>query len=276
VFESPGRRRRVSQVVTVIMKTFQRPRTATLAVEQLRRYYPEIRLLVADDGRPPIAFADASVEVLRLPFDSGISRGRNAALARVETEFFALMDDDHFFSRRTKLGRMLELLERGSFDILGASVFRRRPTKRLFPKRRPSDFFVNLRLEAGTLHFLDIDRRNTRRPRACDAVENFFLARTRSVRSIGGWDDRLKVDEHVEFFLRAKRAGLKVGYTTRAGVDHVQDGRERRTPDYLPFRFQRVPEFRRIWFEQYGIRRVVDRDGESLSAQERIDRRKGP
>jgi GT2 family glycosyltransferase len=267
-----ARRRRISRDVTVIMKTFHRPETATRAVDHLRRYYPEIRLLVADDSREELAFRHPAAEVVRLPFDSGISRGRNVLLERVETEYFLLMDDDNWFSRHTRLERMLGVLERERFDILACHVYFRRQTERLFPRRRLNGFFMDLRLEDGTLRFIDPRCEDARGGCACDLVENFFLARTRRVREIGGWDDRLKVAEHADFFLRAKRAGLKVGYTPLAGVDHVHLHRERASQDYAPFRDHRQGEFRRIWIAAHGIRRVVERDGTSYSSEEWIRR----
>jgi GT2 family glycosyltransferase len=266
------RRRRVSQVVTVIMKTFQRPHTAARAVDHLRRHYPEIRLLVGDDSREALAFQHPQAEVVRLPFDTGVSQGRNALLERVETEFFLLMDDDHWFSRNTRLGLMLSILERERFDILAGLVYFRRDTERLFPKRRLNDFFLNLRLENGTLELRAEHHQKTRAWRTCDMVENFFVARTARVRELGGWDPRLKIAEHSEFFIRAKKLGLKVGYTPLASVDHVHIHRERRSQNYAPFRGYRQAEFRRIWIEKHGIRRFVERDGTPFTAQDWIVR----
>jgi GT2 family glycosyltransferase len=267
LFEA-ARRRRVSRLVTVIMKTVHRPRTAARAVEHLRRYHPEIRLLVGDDSSEALAFQHPQAEVVRLPFDSGLSRGRNALLERVDTEYFLLMDDDHWFSRQTRLGRMLAILERERFDILACHVYFRRHTERMFPKRRLGNFFLNLRLEDGTLELIQAHHQRTRAWRVCDLVENFFIARTESVRALGGWDDRLKVAEHTDFFIRAKQLGLKVGYTPLSGVDHVHIHRERGSQDYVPFRGLRQNEFRRIWLEKHGIRRFVERDGRSLTSEE--------
>jgi len=265
-----SQRRRVSQVVTVIMKTFQRPRTATHAVDHLRRYFPEIRLLVGDDSGEAMAFDHPRAEVVRLPFDSGVSKGRNRLLERVETEYFLLMDDDNWFSRHTRLGLMLRILERERFDIFACHVFLRRHTERLFPKRRLNGFFMNLRLEDGTLTLIDGQHQKARAWRVCDVVENFFLARTQRVRELGGWDERLKVAEHHDFFLRAQRAGLKVGYTPLASVDHVHLRRERASENYAPFRGYRQNEFRRMWIEKHGIRCFVERDGRSHSSEEWI------
>jgi GT2 family glycosyltransferase len=140
----------------------------------------------------------------------------------------------------------------------------------MFPKRKLNDFFLNLRLENGTLELIDAYHQKTRAWRVCDLVENFFVARTESVRALGGWDDRLKVAEHAEFFIRAKLAGLKVGYTPLAAVDHVHIQRERGSQDYAPFRGYRQAEFRRIWIEKHGVRRFVERNGRSLSSEEWI------
>jgi GT2 family glycosyltransferase len=269
LFEA-SRRRRVSQDVTVIMKTFQRPETARRAVGHLRRYYPEIRLLVGDDSREALAFDHPQAEVVRLPFDSGISRGRNALLERVDTEFFLLMDDDHWFSRQTRLWRMLEILKRERFDVLAGLVYFRRHTERMFPRRRLGNFFMNMRLENGTFELIEGHHQKTRAWRVCDLVENFFIARTARVRELGGWDDRFKISEHADFFIRAQRAGLKVGYTPLAAVDHVHIQRERGSQDYAPFRSHRQQEFRRIFIERYGIQRCVNRDGKSLSSEEWI------
>jgi hypothetical protein len=107
-------------------------------------------------------------------------------------------------------------------------------------------------------------------------VENFFIAHNDRVRELGGWDARLKVSEHAEFFIRAKQLGLKVGYTPRASVDHVHIQRERASADYAPFRGYRQAEFRRIWLAKHGIQRFVERDGTSISAEDWIRREEWP
>jgi hypothetical protein len=165
---------------------------------------------------------------------------------------------------------MLGILERERFDILACHVYFRRQTERLFPKRRLNGYQMNLQLEGGTFRMIDGVHQRTRAFSVCDMVENFFLARTQRVREMGGWDDRLKVAEHADFFIRAQQAKLKVGYTPLAGVDHVHIRRERASRDYEPFRADRQSEFRRIWIEAHGIRRIVDRSGTSRTSDEWI------
>jgi hypothetical protein len=86
-----------------------------------------------------------------------------------------------------------------------------------------------------------------------DIVLNFFAARTRSVRDMGGWNARLKLGEHQDFFLRAKRAGLGVAVCpTYAVALHDQDHSD------TDYKSKRMREFQylRIMLESHGLRRL--------------------
>lgn len=258
--------------ITVLIKTFQRPKTVNGAIKKIRQFYPDIRILVADDSQVPTAIADDKTEVHYLPFDTGLSKGRNHLLEQVETEFFLLMDDDHFFCRGTDLDRMRDILKNHDFDILSGLVFERSKSKRDFYRKRLIDFYLNIKLEDGTLEFCDGFHEKTDEFVTCDLVHNFFLARTESVRSIGGWDNQLKIAEHADFFIRAKVAGMKVGYTPHIRVDHVHLKEERFSANYMAFR-KRMTEFRSIWIEKHGIEQVVRRDGSVMSSREFIEQK---
>ena len=258
--------------VTVLIKTFQRPRTVNAAIASIRRFYPSVAIIVADDGREPVTIDDRSATVHRLPFDSGTAKGRNFLLSEVRSEFFLMMDDDHLFTRQTKLARMLELLEAGSFDILGCLVFEETPRSQVRAQRRRRiiDFEMDMKLEDGTLRFSEPDQEFDRTIR-CDLVHQFFLARTAVVRAAGGWDDRLKTADHTDFFLRMKKARLKVGFTPLVAARHGGVESERRSADYAPYRRERSPHFRRVWIETHGVERLVGRNGTLVEADEFVE-----
>jgi hypothetical protein len=93
----------------------------------------------------------------------------------------------------------------------------------------------------------------------CDLVANFFVARTTAVRDrLNGWDNELKVSEHVEFFLRAKQRGLRVAYAPSVSVNH---GHQTST-DYRRFR-ERRSEFMAKWFCKHDIDRVFMHNGDA-------------
>ena len=68
----------IAQKLTVAIKTFERPELVTRAVSSLRKIHPTIPVIIADDSKEPISFDnDKYTESLHLPFDTGISFGRN-------------------------------------------------------------------------------------------------------------------------------------------------------------------------------------------------------
>jgi glycosyltransferase involved in cell wall biosynthesis len=266
----------VTRRITVLIKTFQRPRTVNASIASIRRFYPSIPIIVADDSSPSVTIEDSSAAVHRLPFDSGVAMGRNFLIAQAQTEYFLMIDDDNVFSRDTRLERMIDELEAGDFDIMSCLILEGSswlgdPRAR----RHVVDFQMNLELSDGTLRFLEPDTAQAKDAVRCDLVHQFFLARTAKVRATGGWDERLKTADHTDFFLRMKNHRLKVGFTPLAAAMHQDVAGERDSADYAPYRRDRAAQFRRIWIETYGIRNLVGRNGKIISADDFIRGRSG-
>jgi glycosyltransferase involved in cell wall biosynthesis len=184
----------VDAQLTAVIKTFERPGALKRLVKSIRRFYPNMHVIVVDDSRVPSKIV--GVETIVMPFDSGVSAGRNRALEHVETPFLLLLDDDYVFYRKTVLEPALEQMRKhDEIDIMGGGV-------------------VNLPFY-GQVEYLDKGLYPTgqsacRPPgsriggfRVQDKVANFYIARTDSIRKVG-WDDRLKRLDHADFFSRAK------------------------------------------------------------------------
>lgn len=255
--------------VTIIVKTFQRPKTVAGAIAKIRQFYPTIPIFLADDSKNPLEIKDPNLRLYRLPFDTGISRGRNLMLADVETEYFVLMDDDHYFTRQTSLKTLVDIATTYEFDCLSCWVFNCPVYKRDFWRKRLANFYMNIELSNGIFRYIPKTHHRATDHIVCDLIPNFFLARTAKIKAMGGWEESLKVAEHSEFFLRAKQHGLKVGYTPLVSVDHKTLKSERFSANYADFR-ARIPEFRKIWIEKYNIREIIKRDGSSVSAEDYI------
>src|SRR5581483_11515366 len=71
--------------LTALIKTCERPATLRRLLRGIRRLYPTLRVVVVDDSRDPVRLE--GVEVVRLPYRSGISQGRNEGLRHVETPY---------------------------------------------------------------------------------------------------------------------------------------------------------------------------------------------
>ncbi len=197
--------------VTAVIKAFERPRLLARLVRSLHRQFPGLAIIVADDSRVPTRLP--GVRTLELPFDSGVSAGRQAALEAVQTELAWVLDDDFVVHGGTCLGAVLAALAaHPQLDIIGGVVvdlplFSRRGSLR--DPLYPTD--ASPRLALGT-RLGDVV--------VCDKVPNFFVARTEGLRRVG-WDARLKRVEHGDFFTRA-RGVLATGMLPEFTCLHAQ------------------------------------------------------
>ncbi len=250
--DSTDRAKLLSQT-TAVIKTFQRPKDLDRLIRSIRRYYPELQILVGDDGFEPSPRSD--VGYLRLPEDIGLSAGRNALLDNVQTPYFLLLDDDFEFIRKTKIEKLIQLVDQKELDIAAGSsakikiklfVLRRR---RMQPYHGLFDFRGNqLRLVRGGQ---DLGKGYL----LCDITNNFFVARTDTIRALGGWDPELHLNEHEEFFVRAWRQGLRVGHRSDVMVLHWAS----RPTGYFKFRNR---SYHRIAAAKIGVESIIGYRGQ--------------
>jgi hypothetical protein len=181
--------------LTALVKTFERPRILRRLLASVRRLYPTLEVVVVDDSRTPVPHE--GVKTITMPYDSGVAAGRNEGLRHVTSKYVLLLDDDVVFSRHTRLGHALALMERHpQIDIMGGQLidlpfFKARwsadASDAIFPTdARPA---VPLGSSVGGLAV-----------RA--KVPTFFIAR-RDRLALVPWDAKLKRIEHADFFTRA-------------------------------------------------------------------------
>ena len=192
--KAPGDPAFLNENLTAVIKTFERPKVLARLVRSIRRFYPELRIVVVDDSRAPEPLE--GVETYTLPYDSGVAAGRNAGVARVETPYLLLLDDDFVFYRATRLAPALARLDaEPAIDIMGGIPVNL-PFYGVTDYRRASLFPSSLKplYPAGaTLAGLPV----------LDKVAQFYIARTESIRKVL-WDENLKRIDHADFFTRAK------------------------------------------------------------------------
>lgn len=206
--------------VTAVVKTFQRPREVRRLVASIRRVQPDLPILVVDDNRVPSQIP--GTELLSVPFNSGASAGRNAALAHIRTPYFLLLDDDFVFTRRTAIATPLAVLDaHPKIDIIGGTVVN-------LPDFSVHDY-SGVVMEGPPAH-PDLEQGTTIGGLPVYAkVPNFFLGRTETVRAVG-WNDDLKFLEHHEFFRRAWGV-LTTVYDRDLRVLHARNPFDRSSPE---------------------------------------------
>jgi GT2 family glycosyltransferase len=207
----------VEHDVTAIVKTFERPCVVRRLVRSIKKFYPGMHLVVADDSFQPSPIAEA--EYVRLPPDSGVSAGRNAMLRRVKTPYFLLFDDDNECTCETRIDTLLNTIQEFGVDLAAGNYIRCKQ-KFLWIRQTPQPFVGTI--ERCGSHLTISPGYRTVKPglNLCDIAHNFYVARTQAIRDMGGWADALKTNEHAEFFVRFQQHGLRAAYCPDVTVRH--------------------------------------------------------
>lgn len=206
--------------VSIIVKTFERP----AALERLLRSIllssaAKCRILVGDASLRP-AMGEwpgrGNVEFFHLPFDSGLSYGRNYLIDRVTTPYCVVLDDDLVFTGDTRLDVLLGIVKERGFDLAAGEG-------NLLVRGKPGH--ANIEVSGRKLSLLPgaPPRSHFNGLPVYDMVNNFFLATTGSLRDIR-WDEQFPVyGSHIDFFMRYS-AKYKVTFTDKVVVQHVEGG----------------------------------------------------
>lgn len=203
--------------VTVVIKTFERPKSLNRVLRSVRRFYPQLKIVVADDSlkpRPP-----KGVTYLRLEHDCGVGAGRNALLQSVSTRFFLTLDDDFQLTKHSGIEQLLALVRDGAVSLAGGNCIRVK-RKLFFVKQRPQPYFGAIRLDNGHLQLTHGYHSREDGFFRCDIIPQFFVAHTETIQGMGGWDSELKTNDHQEFFVRLKQKGIRVGYCPSVSCLH--------------------------------------------------------
>ncbi len=183
-----------TELITAVVKTFERKPALIRLVASLRAHFPALSVIVADDSREPLSIP--GVTVIPLPFDVGVSAGRQAALERVRTPYTWLLDDDFVVFGGTRLDVALRTLEQNpQIDLLAGPLIylpflrkRRGDPHAIFPTSAQPVIEPGTKLGGCEVR---------------DKVPNFYLARTDRLRTVG-WTPELKRLDHADFFTRAR------------------------------------------------------------------------
>ncbi|KAG3291507.1 beta-1,4 N-acetylgalactosaminyltransferase 1 isoform X3 [Ictidomys tridecemlineatus] len=210
----------ISALVTIATKTFLRYDRLRALIASIRRFYPTVTVVIADDSDKPERVSGPHVEHYLMPFGKGWFAGRNLAVSQVTTKYVLWVDDDFVFTARTRLERLVDVLERTPLDLVGGAVreisgFATTYRQLLSVEQGAPGLGNCLRQRRGFHHEL------VGFPGCVvtDGVVNFFLARTDKVREVG-FDPRLSRVAHLEFFLDGL-GSLRVGSCSDVVVDHA-------------------------------------------------------
>lgn len=206
--------------VTFIYKSFQRQRLARELYYNIQEYYPGVQVIVADDSEKPLRIKGDHIQIIQLPFNSGVSYGINRALEQVQTPYVIRMDDDELLTPYTNFhGQLRFLMAHPEVDLAAVAYI---PVPRCPPleqtvRRYYAQSMGDAPLPLKIPHMTPMDKSRV----VVGKPPNIFLARTEAVRTVG-YDDNIRMIDHNEFFFRA--AGVLVSVLdTKAFVLHRHD-----------------------------------------------------
>ncbi|XP_027026365.1 beta-1,4 N-acetylgalactosaminyltransferase 1a isoform X3 [Tachysurus fulvidraco] len=209
----------ISRLVSIATKTFLRYDKLQNLIDSIRQFYPTVTIIIADDNEHPKPVTGPYIEYYTMPFKKGWFAGRNLAISQVTTKYVLWVDDDFIFTSKTRLEKMVDVLESTTLDLVGGAV--REVTGytatycHIISTEKGGENGDCLHMRRGSYHVL----KGFPNCVVTDAVINFFMARTDKVRQVG-FDPRLARVAHLEFFVDGLGV-LHVGSCNDVVINHA-------------------------------------------------------
>ena len=270
--------------VTIVIKTLDRYVCLKPLIKSVIKKYKNIPIIIGDDSQVSCKKQvekdfpnNKNIIVYELPYDCGLSYGRNFLVNKVKTKYFCLCDDDFIFDKKSDLEGALNILKENNLDIIGG-YFRNykiinsykdyiiRFGQKIFHYELPTNYIAKLKEEN---HVLYVDYRKKDFPdyEEVDIVHNFFIAKTESIKN-HPWDEELKLQEHTAFFYSAKKKGLKIAFTNKLSTRHcpIQN---------FKYKNFRTRNYTHVFMEKNNLDKIVatfdDQDKPSETVRPKLD-----
>ena len=254
--------------LTAIIVTMLRDEYLKKCLSSLRETYPTINILVGDNGHESKEREKLcekyGAEYFKMPFDSGVCFARNRLVERVKTDYVLIGDDDFFYTKIANVDLMLSFLRKNTeLDLLAGRVIEGDLIRNYQGKIKFGEDYIVL--EKTELN--EYEEKDGLRFKRSDLVFNYFVAKTKAIKSVK-WDEEIKVAyEHLDYFISLKRAEKKVAFTPDALVIHKPFLSMPISKEYLSFRSRKND--REYFFIKHGLAYVIDMNGYKDSYSDR-------
>lgn len=242
--------------VTIGITSFLRPGYLMEAVAGVKEYFPECAVLVADDS-DSIPWIEGT-SVVMLPFDSGLSKKRNALVQRTKTKYFLLGTDDFIFDKRARNGveKMRQVLE----DYPHIDVAAGRVNNKVYEGNLeyvPGSHIKEIYYDGLENWSLETFNEETR-VFSADITANYFLAKTNS---IVPWEESLKIGgEHVMWFLKMSGEDRVIDWVPGADIYTQMYNPNKQDPRYNAFRARAIQGHEQMK-KLLNIKKYIDFNG---------------
>jgi hypothetical protein len=267
------RKRKDLSKLCVLIKTFLRDGYLFDCVAGLERHFPEVRMVIMDDGRPAPG-KDAMYARLRaaghtcqyMTFDSGFGAKSNAAIAHYDRPYVLIASDDFDFNddaTRHGVEMMTELLDAREDIAVASGRVANNPYEAML--QVDGDTVAEIPLHKATGSWESLEPSGVRY-HLCDLTVNYSVIRTSVLGKGPGkvkWDGgKVKIGggEHGAFYLDLKSEGHKVAIVAGANVETLRYNPAKQDPTYDAMR-GRAREPGRICLRRRGFKRWILQDG---------------
>merc|ERR1711865_491157 len=257
--------------ITAVIKTFERLPCLVKLLDSIERHAPSLKVIVVDDSRNAnenrkmiVANPSLILKYYALDFDVGVSAARNFALTKVNTKFVLMLDDDMVLTATNQLTELADVAS-SVHGIAGAELF-------LDNSGMPNIPFMDIdatkkqTISAATLLSLNAKRlsavpEKSKHPGTgciqASMVLPPWIAEASLLKDNDlSWDDKLKLSEAEDFFLRATEKRVPVHYCP-ALVKSQHDGSCTVGPGQDHERYARFRErglyYYNLFFDKHNI-----------------------
>lgn len=233
--------------VSIVIPTFLRPGYLRRAVDGANYKMPECEVIVAcdDDGWTK----KTGDQFIQLPFDSGLTAKRNAAVRCVSTEYTLIACDDFDLGRdevEAGVKRMQATLDGyKGIDVVVGTYNDKQYEGTL--EHVPGEYIREVALPSWSPYQL----------RPIEIGINYFLARTKVLLEVP-WDEAIRPigGEHGDWFFEMKLRGKKIVHERGCNVHSLEGQPEWRHPDYWKYRC-RAMQGHNLMLMKRGIKRWI-------------------
>jgi glycerol-3-phosphate cytidylyltransferase len=198
----------------IIVTTFLRDASLVRTIQTIRKFYPLIDIIVADNGHPTpekTAWMETyGCQYVTVPFDSGVTVTRNAGVRALSPrhKYAVIVEDDIGFSSQTDLSKWRTVLDaEPTVGVVGGLL--RVITDYAGEYEQHYEATLEINADDRTAYLRKIDKPEWKthggtRYHFSDIVLNVFMAR-RAVLDGHPWDENIKsAPEHCDWFFGLK------------------------------------------------------------------------
>lgn len=229
----------------ILIKSFLRFDSLRKLINSILRFYPDVVIRIADDSKPENESSQISaphrniiarilkardsfqqyikqysnVFFYRLPFDTGLSAGRNFLVEQVKAPYFVIMEDDFIVTKRTDFNKLYQAVSsEDNIVLVGGGVLDWGKTmKRPGEIAIENDKFIRIPYgdSAPKVKLSDVECI------PCRFTSNFFMANTELFKRYDlWWEPNIKAGmEHALFFTSIPNE-LKIYFTRECIINH--------------------------------------------------------